>query len=60
MTVTERVDRFQRRHPGVGFPLAVLYKFGDDDSHFLARRCMRPVWARICGAQCWACSESSW
>jgi hypothetical protein len=35
-TVTERVDRFQRRHPGVGFPLAVLYKFGDDDGHFLA------------------------
>src|SRR3954454_22291902 len=36
MTITERVDRFQRRHPGAGFPIAVLYKFGDDDGHFLA------------------------
>ncbi|MCW2699426.1 MAG: ribonuclease [Blastococcus sp.] len=36
MTATERLDRFQRRHPGAGFPIAVLYKFGDDDGHFLA------------------------
>jgi YihY family inner membrane protein len=36
MTMTERVDRFQRRHPGAGFPIAVLYKFSDDDGHFLA------------------------
>jgi YihY family inner membrane protein len=36
MTITERVDRYQRRHPGAGFPIAVLYKFGDDDGHFLA------------------------
>src|SRR3954463_6192552 len=36
MTITERLDRFQRRHPGAGFPIAVLYKFGDDDGHFLA------------------------
>jgi len=36
MTITERVDRFQRRHPGAGFPIAVLYKFADDDGHFLA------------------------
>jgi YihY family inner membrane protein len=36
MTVTERVDRFQRRHPGAGFPIAVIYKFFDDDGHFLA------------------------
>ena len=36
MTMTERVDRFQRRHPGAGFPIAVLYKFADDDGHFLA------------------------
>jgi YihY family inner membrane protein len=36
MTTTERVDRFQRRHPGAGFPIAVLYKFSDDDGHFLA------------------------
>lgn len=36
MTMTERVDRFQRRHPAAGFPIAVLYKFLDDDGHFLA------------------------
>src|SRR4051812_16530829 len=36
MTITERIDRFQRRHPGAGFPIAVLYKFADDDGHFLA------------------------
>ncbi|MDP9430916.1 MAG: YihY/virulence factor BrkB family protein [Actinomycetota bacterium] len=33
---TERVDRFQRRHPAAGFPVAVLYKYLDDDGHFLA------------------------
>ncbi|WP_369133907.1 YihY/virulence factor BrkB family protein [Modestobacter sp. I12A-02662] len=36
MTLTERLDRFQQRHPGAGFPIAVLYKFLDDDGHFLA------------------------
>jgi YihY family inner membrane protein len=36
MRWTERVDRFQRRHPAAGFPIAVLYKFLDDDGHFLA------------------------
>jgi YihY family inner membrane protein len=36
MTITERLDRFQRRHPGAGFPLAVVYKFFDDDGYYLA------------------------
>ncbi len=36
MRMTERVDRYQRRHPGAGFPIAVFYKFLDDDGHFLA------------------------
>src|SRR4051794_29665182 len=36
MSMTQRVDRFQQRHPGAGFPIAVLYKFADDDGHFLA------------------------
>jgi membrane protein len=31
-----RVDRFQRRHTVVGFPLAVTYKFADDQGAFLA------------------------
>ena len=30
MPITERLDRFQRTHPWVGFPLAALYKFFDD------------------------------
>lgn len=36
MRWTERVDRFQRRHPAAGFPIAVFYKYLDDDGHFLA------------------------
>jgi membrane protein len=31
-----RVDAFQRRHPVVGFPLAVVYKFFDDQGPYLA------------------------
>jgi YihY family inner membrane protein len=36
MAVTERLDRLQRRHPGAGFPIAVLYKFIDDSGSYLA------------------------
>ncbi len=36
MSVTDRLDRFQRRHPGASFPLAVVYKFGDDQGNYLA------------------------
>src|SRR3954447_10047575 len=32
----DRVDEFQRRHPAVGFPLAVFYKFNDDQGNYLA------------------------
>ena len=32
----DRVDSFQRRHPVVGFPLAVVYKFFDDQGNYLA------------------------
>lgn len=35
MDLTERVDRFQRRHPAVGYPLAVVYKFFDDQGPYL-------------------------
>jgi inner membrane protein YhjD len=34
--LTGRLDRYQRRHRGAGFPIAVVYKFADDDAHFLA------------------------
>ena len=32
----DRLDAFQRRHPAAGFPLAVLYKFFDDQGGYLA------------------------
>ena len=32
----DRVDAFQRRHPWLGFPLGVLYKFFDDQGGYLA------------------------
>ena len=35
-TVTQRLDAFQRRHAGAGFPLAVVYKFIDDQGTYLA------------------------
>jgi membrane protein len=31
-----KVDRFQRRHPVLGFPLALVYKFFDDQGNLLA------------------------
>ncbi len=36
MSVVERVDRFQRSHPRAGLPIAVLYKFADDEGNYLA------------------------
>ena len=36
MTASERLDQFQQRHPGAGFPLAVIYKYVDDSGAYLA------------------------
>jgi uncharacterized BrkB/YihY/UPF0761 family membrane protein len=36
MPLAARLDRFQRRHPGFAFPLAVLYKYIDDSGGYLA------------------------
>lgn len=36
MSVTERLDAFQRRHPAASFPIAVIYKFVDDQGSYLA------------------------
>lgn len=36
MGVVARVDKFQQRHRGLGFPLAVIYKFVDDQGGYLA------------------------
>jgi membrane protein len=36
MPVSNRLDRFQRRHRWAGLPLAVLYKFNDDQGNYLA------------------------
>ncbi len=35
MDLAGRLDRFQRRHPAAGFPLAVVYKFVDDQGNYL-------------------------
>jgi len=34
--VVDRLDRFQRKHPVVGFPLAVIYKYFDDQGAYLS------------------------
>ncbi|WP_375478453.1 YihY/virulence factor BrkB family protein [uncultured Jatrophihabitans sp.] len=36
MSHVQRLDAFQRRHPKLGLPLAVLYKFFDDQGGYLA------------------------
>lgn len=34
--LVDRVDAFQRRHPVVGFPVAVVYKYFDDQGAYIA------------------------
>ena len=36
VAVTGHLDRFQRKHPWAGFPLAVVYKYFDDFGAYLA------------------------
>ena len=36
MSTLSRVDDFQRAHPVIGFPLAVVYKYFDDQGPYLA------------------------
>jgi membrane protein len=36
VATSERLDAFQRRHPAAAFPLAVLYKYVDDQGAYLA------------------------
>jgi YihY family inner membrane protein len=36
MSAVDKVDRFQRRHRFVGLPLAVIYKYFDDQGPYLA------------------------
>lgn len=36
MSAVARVDAFQQRHPAVGIPIAVIYKFIDDQGSYLA------------------------
>ena len=36
MALADRLDRLQRRHRGVAFPLAVVYKYVDDSGPYLA------------------------
>jgi membrane protein len=36
MSASDRLDAFQQRHRWAGFPLAVVYKFGEDQGPYLA------------------------
>jgi membrane protein len=36
MSLIGRIDAFQRKHPVLGFPLAVIYKYFDDQGAYLA------------------------
>lgn len=36
MSFIDRVDNFQRRHPVLGFPIAVIYKYFDDQGPYQA------------------------
>ena len=36
MSFSGRLDTFQRRHKVIGFPIAVIYKFTDDQGNYLA------------------------
>ena len=36
MSVSDRLDRLQRRRPVLGYPIAVVYKFVDDQGGYLA------------------------
>ena len=36
MSLADRLDRLQRRHPVAGFPIAVVYKYVDDSGPYLA------------------------
>lgn len=36
MGTIERLDHLQRRHPATGLPIAVVYKFADDQGSYLA------------------------
>lgn len=36
MSFVDRLDAFQRRHPVIGFPIAVIYKFFDDQGPYLS------------------------
>ncbi|MCW2537084.1 MAG: conserved rane protein of unknown function [Modestobacter sp.] len=36
MTLADKLDRLQRRHPAAGFPIAVAYKYVDDSGPYLA------------------------
>ncbi|MCW2528880.1 MAG: ribonuclease, partial [Pseudonocardiales bacterium] len=36
MSVTQSIDRFQQKHTWAGFPLAVIYKYFEDQGAYLA------------------------
>jgi hypothetical protein len=38
MAMVSRIDAYQQRHRWAGLPLAVLYKFADDQGSYLGLR----------------------
>jgi membrane protein len=36
VSIADKLDRLQRRHPAAGFPIAVVYKYVDDSGPYLA------------------------
>ena len=36
VSLADKLDRLQRRHPVAGFPIAVVYKYVDDSGPYLA------------------------
>ncbi len=73
MTIAKRLDALQQKHPALGFPIAVLYKFLDDQGVYLAALiayyassrsflffcCSRPFSASCCRATL-SFSNRSW
>ena len=59
MTMLSRVDAYQRRHGWAGLPLAVLYKFVDDQGTYLAAQITYYGFVAASSA-CWAASTVAW
>jgi uncharacterized BrkB/YihY/UPF0761 family membrane protein len=57
--MVSQADAYQRRHRWVGLPVAVLYKFGDDQGSYLAAQITYYGFVAASSA-CWAASTVAW